>query len=219
MPWRFAFGSDRFHCGLDCTATLMAEHDNQASAQNIDPVLNASKAFIIEHIARHSNDEQIAKALIKDSSGWHTRIRTTKYDRERMLTLCQFGASFGGLLAGHSQRDDASIFIAVNRHVLSFVNRFVRVLRISGGKSPIPFRQPRLRLGRGNNPPIRLPRVSSAGKLICDKPAGEDEPGYELCLSHAATLTRCRLLDQFETRQRTAAKINEPQRNTKHRQR
>jgi hypothetical protein len=50
---------------VDGTATLMAEHDNQASAQNIDRILDASQAFIIEHIARDSNDEQIPEARFR----------------------------------------------------------------------------------------------------------------------------------------------------------
>src|SRR6267143_5783071 len=142
MPRCFALRSEGFHCGVDGTATLMAEHDNQAGAQNIDPVLDASQAFIVEHIARYSNDEQISESFIKDDFGWHTRIGTTQDDRKRVLTLRQFGASFGGLLASHSQRNRASIFIAVGRYILSFINRLVRVLRISGGESAIAFLQP-----------------------------------------------------------------------------
>src|SRR6266496_3034715 len=121
MPWCFAFRSDGFHCGVDGAATLMAEHNNQACAQNIDRVLDASEAFI------------------KDDFGWHTRIGTTEDDRKRVLTLRQFCASFGGLLASHAEGNHASIFIAVGRHVLSFINRFVRMLRISGGESAIAF--------------------------------------------------------------------------------
>src|SRR3954451_7608074 len=141
MPWCFAFRSDGFHCRVDGTATLMAEDDNQASAQNIDPVLDASQAFIVEHIARYSNDEQISETFIKDDFGWHTRIGTTEDDRKRVLTLRQFCASFGALLASHSQGNRAGIFIAVGRHVLSFINRFVRMLWIPGGESTIAFFQ------------------------------------------------------------------------------
>src|SRR5947199_10703053 len=115
MPWRFAFRSDGFHCGVDGTATLMAEHDNQAGAQNIDPVLDASQAFIVEHIARYSNDEQISEAFIKDELGCHTRIGTTEDDRKRVLTRRQFCASFGSLLASHSQRNRTSISKADGR--------------------------------------------------------------------------------------------------------
>src|SRR5947199_3986801 len=166
MPWRFAFRSDGFHCGVDGTATLMAEHDNQAGAQNIDPVLDASQAFIVEHIARDSNDEQISEAFIKDDFGWYTRIGTTEDDRKRVLTLRQFCASFGGLLASHSQGNRASIFKAVGRYVLSFINRLVRVLQISGGESAIAFFQPRNRLSRRNNWLIGMSRTRSSDKLI-----------------------------------------------------
>src|SRR6266850_1864629 len=165
MPWCFAFRSDSFHCGVDGTTTLMAEHDNQAGAQNIDPVLDASQAFIVEHIARYSNDEQISEAFIKDDFGWHTRIGTTEDDRKRMLTLRQVCASFGGLLASHSQGHRASIFIAIGRYVISFINRLVRVLRISGGESAIAFFQPRNRLSRGNYWLIGMSRISSSAKL------------------------------------------------------
>src|SRR6266508_3892723 len=151
MPWCFTFRSDGFHCGVDGAATLMAEHDNQAGAQNLDPVLDASQTFIVEHIARYSNDEQISEAFIKNELGWHTRIGTTEDDRKRVLTLRQFCASFGGLLASHSQGHRASIFIAVGRDVLSFINRLVRVLRISGGESAIACFQLRHCFSRGNN--------------------------------------------------------------------
>src|SRR4029453_1291510 len=135
MPWCFAFGGDGLHCGVDGTAALMAEHDNQAGAQNLDTVLDASQAFIIEHVACYSNDEQISEAFIENDFGWHTRIGTTEDDRKGMLTRRQFGASFGGLLARHAQRNRTSIFKAVGCHVLSFINRFVRMLRISGRRS------------------------------------------------------------------------------------
>ena len=102
MPWCFAFGGDGLHCGVDGTATLMAEHDDQASAQNIDGVLNAAQAFIVKDVARYSNDEQIAKALVKDDFGWLTRIGTTGDYRKRMLTLRQFCATFCRLLSGHA---------------------------------------------------------------------------------------------------------------------
>src|SRR5258705_8885513 len=174
MPWCFAFPSAGFHCGVRGTATLMAEHDNQAGAQNIDPVLDASQAFIVEHIARYSNDEQISEAFIKDDFGWHTRIGTTEDDRKRVLTLRQFCASFGGLLASHSQGNRASIFIAVGRYVISFISRLVRVLRISGGESAIAFFQARNRLGRGNNWLIGVSRISSSAKLACSKQSKTD---------------------------------------------
>src|SRR5882724_1288620 len=165
MPWCFAFRSDGFHRGVDGTATLMAEHDNQTGAQNIDPVLDASQAFIVEHIARYSNDEQISEAFIKDDFGWHTRIGTTQDDRKRVLTLRQFCASFGGLLASHSQGHRASIFIAVGRYVISFINRLVWVLRISGGESAIAFFQARDRLGGRHNWFVGMRRISSSAKL------------------------------------------------------
>src|SRR6266498_381139 len=182
MPWCFAFRSDGFHCGVDGAATLMAEHNNQACAQNIDRVLDASQAFIVEHIARYSNDEKISEAFIKDDFGWHTRIGTTEDDRKRVLTLRQFCASFGGLLASHSQGNGASIFMAVGRYVLSFISRLVRVLRISGGESAIAFFQSRDRLSRGNNWLIGMSRISSSGQLVSAQQADCDEARCELCL-------------------------------------
>jgi hypothetical protein len=96
--WCFAFRDNGFHCGVHGTATLMPEHDNQFGAQNIDCVLDASQAFIVEHIARDSDDKQISQALIKDNLGWYARIGTTEYDRERVLTFREFSPSFGGLI-------------------------------------------------------------------------------------------------------------------------
>src|SRR6266511_1344376 len=169
MPWCFTFRSDGLHCGVDGAATLMAEHDNQAGAQNIHPVLDASQAFVVEHVACYSNDEQISEAFIKDDFGWHTRIGTTEDDRKRVLTLRQFCASFGGLLASHSQRNSVRIFIAAFSYICSFFVRFVRVLRISGGESAIACFQPRDRLSRRNNWLIWMGRISGLGKLVCTK--------------------------------------------------
>src|SRR5882724_661312 len=180
MPWCFAFRSDGFHCGVDGTATLMAEHDNQAGAQNLDAVLDASQAFIVENVARYSNDEQISEPLIKDDFGRHTRIGTTEDDRKRVLRFRQFCASFGGLLASHAEGNHASIFIAVGRHVLSFINRLVRMLRISGGESAIAFFQPRDRLTRRNNWLIGMSRISSSGQLASANQTDRDQPRDEL---------------------------------------
>jgi hypothetical protein len=85
----------------------MAEHDNQMCSQYIDPELNATQDFIIEHVACDSNDEQIREAFIKYDFGWYARIGTTKDNREGVLSLGQFCASFGGLLASHAQRNNA----------------------------------------------------------------------------------------------------------------
>src|SRR5215471_5242649 len=111
MAWCLAFRSDGLHCRVDGTATLMAKHDNQARAQDIDTVLYASQAFIVKHIARDSNAEQIPEALIKDDFGWHTRIGTTEDDCKRVLTLRKFCTWFGGLLARQPQRNRAGVFI------------------------------------------------------------------------------------------------------------
>src|SRR5215471_15770233 len=119
MPGCLAYRSDGLHCGIYGTATLMAEHDNQAGGQNSDRVFDASQTFIVEHVASYSNAEQISEAFIKDDFGWHTRIGTTEDDRKRVLTLDEFCASFGGLLAGHSQGNHVGVFIAVCRHELS----------------------------------------------------------------------------------------------------
>jgi hypothetical protein len=43
-------------------------HVNQASAQKIDPVFDASQAFIVEHVARNSNDWLIRMSRIAGSS-------------------------------------------------------------------------------------------------------------------------------------------------------
>src|SRR5436190_178388 len=198
MAWCLAFRSDGLHCRVDGTATLMAKHDNQSRAHDIDTVLDASQAFIVEHIARDSNAEQISEALIKDDFGWHTRIGTTENDRKRMLTFCQFCASFAGLLAGHSQRNRTGVFIAVGRHVFSFINRFVWMLRISGGKSAIAFLQPRDRFGRRNNWLIGMSRISSAGELVGAQQSDYDKTRCELCLIHAGIYERTRSFDQFQ---------------------
>src|SRR6516162_7318241 len=139
MPRCFAFRSDNLHRGVDGSATLTAEHDNQAGAQNIDPVLDASQGMVVDDVTGHSYHEQVPESLVEHDFGWHTRIRATEDDRKRVLTFDEFSASFCRLLASHTEGNHASIFKAVGRHVLSFTSRFVRMLRIAGGEPGIPF--------------------------------------------------------------------------------
>ena len=58
----------------------------------IDRVLDATQAFIIDYVSRHSNDEQIAEPLVEDDLGRNARVRATDNDGERMLNLCKFCA-------------------------------------------------------------------------------------------------------------------------------
>ena len=99
MPWCFTFGSDGLHGRFDGAAMLMSEHDDEADRHNIDRILDASQAFIVDHVACYPKDEQIAETFIKDDFGWHTRIGATENGRKRMLTLRQFCAPFCRLLA------------------------------------------------------------------------------------------------------------------------
>src|ERR1043165_1937432 len=139
MAWCLAFRGNGLHCGVDGAATLMAEYDNETCAQDFDTVLNASQAFIVEHVARDSDNEEISEAFIKDKFRWHTRIGTTKYDGEWMLTFRQFRPSFGGLLAGHAQRNCVRIFVTVFSNECSLVSRLVRMLHVARDETAIAF--------------------------------------------------------------------------------
>jgi len=54
-----------------------------------------------------------------DPALWVDRMHED--DRERVLTFREFSPSFGGLLARHSQRNSARIFIAVFSYVRSLI--------------------------------------------------------------------------------------------------
>ena len=84
-----------------------------------------------------------------------------------MLTLRQFATAFGGLLGSHAEGNRAGIFIAVGGHVISFINRVMRMQPISGGKSAIAFFQPSDSISRGNGRLIRMIWLSRSGKLAC----------------------------------------------------
>src|SRR4030095_3774841 len=185
MPWCFALCRDGLHCGIDGTATLMTEHDNQAGPQNLHTVLDASQAFIVEHVARYSNDKQISEAFIKDDFGWHPRIGTTEDDRKRMLTLRQFCASFGPLVGSHAEGNRAGIFIAVDRHVLSFINRVMRMLRISRSETCIAFLQAGYRFGWRHDRLVRVNRVGGSGKLVAGTETCRDEQEREEFICHS----------------------------------
>src|ERR1700757_4984805 len=189
MAWCFAFGSNGFHRGIDGPATLMTEYDNQAGAQNIDAVLDASQAFIVEHVARYSNDEQISEALIKDDLRWHTRIGTTQDNRKWVLTFDEFCASVGGLLASYTEGNRAGIFIAVGRHVLSFINRLMRMLRVPGSETTVAFFQPRDRFSWRHNRLIRMSGISGFREFACAKQTDCDQARREVCPSHLPILS------------------------------
>jgi hypothetical protein len=211
VPWCLPFSSDGFHCGVDGPATLVTEHENQSGSQNLNTVLDASQAFIVEHIARDSDDEEISESFIKDEFRWHPRIGTTEYDRERVLTFRQFSPSFGGLLAGHAQRNYVRIFIAVFSYVRSLITCLVRVLYVSSYETAIAFLESRKCVGGRHHWSITVRWLSSAGKLACDKKTDNDGAGYKLGLSHAGDLnktSRAQSIRKGGEHQRAAKKYN-----------
>src|SRR6188472_1294848 len=121
----------------------MAKHDNQTRPQHIDTVLNATQAFIIEHVACNSNDEEISESFIKDDFGWYARVGTTKDNRKGMLILGQFCASFGGLVAGHAQRNYPGVLIAAFIYICSRITRLLGVRLVPGSKTCIALLQSR----------------------------------------------------------------------------
>src|SRR6266480_5055179 len=108
----------------------------------IDCILNTSQAVIVDHVPGHSEDEQIAETLINHDFGRHTRIGAIDNDRERMLALCQFYASF---------------------------RRLTWMLQIAVRVAAITFLEFGDRLGRRNNWLIGMSRVSGSDHLVCTK--------------------------------------------------
>src|SRR5437667_3958045 len=116
-----------------------------------------------------------------------------------MLTLRQFSAPFRCLLSGHSQENHAGVCIAVRRHVLSFVGRFMRMLRVTRSETAIAFLQPRNCLSRRNDRLIRMRGISGSGKAVSAKQTDHDEATDDLRLSHAAIYEGIGLFVQFES--------------------
>ena len=60
----------------------------------IDCVFDTAQTFIVDYIACHSDDEQIAEPLVEDDLGWHARVRAADDDGKRVLNVCQFCTTF-----------------------------------------------------------------------------------------------------------------------------
>src|SRR6266404_7642122 len=100
-----------------------------------------------------------------------------------MLTLCQFRASLCCLGGGPAQEDHASVFIAVGRHVPSFLSRLMWML-IAARVACIAFFEPGDCLRRGNNRLVRMSRISSTGKLVVANYTKQSKEEWKVCLCH-----------------------------------
>ncbi len=79
----------------DGPATLVAEHQHQLHVQLQHGELDAAQHRVVEHVARHAHDEEIAQTLVEDVLGRHARIRTAENDGKGPLSPLQLGPPFG----------------------------------------------------------------------------------------------------------------------------
>src|SRR6059058_6368179 len=119
----------------------------------IDRVLDAAQPFIVDHVARHSNDKQVTEPLIEDNFWRHTRIGATDDRGERMLSICQFRAPF---------------------------RRLTRMLQIAARITTIAFLELGDRLGGSYRGLVRMGRISASRKLGCAKQADDNKAKCEL---------------------------------------
>jgi hypothetical protein len=57
MTGRCTFGSDSFSGRFHGAATLMSKHHDEADRHNIDRILDASQAFVVDHVPCDPQDE------------------------------------------------------------------------------------------------------------------------------------------------------------------
>ena len=73
----------------DGAAGLVAHHDNQRRVQVADRVLEAPEHVRADDVAGHADHEQVAKPLVEDELGGHSRVAARQNRRKRLLTGLQ----------------------------------------------------------------------------------------------------------------------------------
>ena len=70
----------------DRTTLGVAHHDHQPRPEPACRKLNATDLRRRDDVAGDTNDEEVAKALVEHQFRRDTRVRTSEYDRERLLS-------------------------------------------------------------------------------------------------------------------------------------
>jgi hypothetical protein len=81
-------------CRLNGAAALMPKHDEQRRLEMHTGVLQRAHDLMRDDVARHTNDEQIAKARVEDQLRWHARIAASKNGRVGMLAAGELREDF-----------------------------------------------------------------------------------------------------------------------------
>mmetsp|Transcript_72896 Transcript_72896/g.189793 ORF Transcript_72896/g.189793 Transcript_72896/m.189793 type:complete len:256 (+) Transcript_72896:636-1403(+) len=72
-------------CGLDGTATFMAQDQEHLDLQVVHRILQGPRGGIVETVASHADHEHVAQALIEDDLRGNARIRASEDSRQREL--------------------------------------------------------------------------------------------------------------------------------------
>lgn len=81
-----------FHRGPHGTAFLMAQHQNESGSEDHDCIFDRPECRIIHDISGQSDDEEVAKALIKYELGRGPRVRAREDDGKGRLARRHFRA-------------------------------------------------------------------------------------------------------------------------------
>src|SRR5262249_62303323 len=138
----------------------------------VDRVLDAAQSFIIDHVARYADDEQIADPLVEHDLRRDAGIRTADNDGKWMLYVSQLRASFRGL-AG--------------------------MLQTTARVPSVAFLELRDCLRWSYRRGIRMSRIGSAGKLVHSNETNENEARCEMCFFHGAVYGGSDLSDQSKS--------------------
>ena len=71
--------------GLDRTARVVAEHDDERAVEHADAELERAEDAGVDDVAGGAHDEEVAEALVEDDLGGHPRVGAAEEDRERVL--------------------------------------------------------------------------------------------------------------------------------------
>gem|GEM_PF-7070720 len=102
-----------FNRGTHSATIRMSEHDNEFDSKAFDSKFNTANLRGRSNIPRHTNDEKVAKPLIKDKFSGRTRIRASQDNRKRFLRKCLFSTT--RMADQYIQTDDM-----LNKSLISF---------------------------------------------------------------------------------------------------
>lgn len=100
-----------FQCGFNGAAHRVTQDHDKPRAESFGRKLDTADVRWGDDVAGHTDDEQVAQALMENDFRRHPRVGAAENDGERLLTRYQFSATFltGGLAVSANVRQEMTI--------------------------------------------------------------------------------------------------------------